>query len=186
MSSIHVLSDEEDEAAAAADTAVSSSNGSSSLSMTTAVAMMMATPPTMEVYRFDKEAKLPVRTSLKAAGYDLYSIEEATIAPGDRALIGTGLQLRIPDGFYGAIVSRSGLACHQGIHVGAGVVDGDFRGEVCCLLFNLGKETFKVSKGSRIAQLLIIPILVPQLVEVNRSMNDTFRPPQGFGSSGLN
>lgn len=81
---------------------------------------------------------LPTKGSEYAAGYDLYSTQEYTINPGENTLVKTGIRIAIPHGNYGRIAPRSGLAVKHMIHVGGGVVDNDYRGEVCVILFNLG------------------------------------------------
>ena len=103
------------------------------------------------VKKLDSNAMIPKKGTLKSAGFDLFSNEEKTVLSKDKALIKTGISVGIPSGNYGRIAPRSGLAWKKFIDVGAGVIDEDYRGEVCVLLFNFGNEDFKVEKGDRIA-----------------------------------
>src|ERR1700738_3794647 len=91
--------------------------------------------------KLDLRATLPTRGSRAAAGLDLHSIEAVSLEPGQRVVVRTGLAVAIPEGFYGRLAPRSGLATKGGLDVLAGVVDADYRGEICCLLYNTGDET---------------------------------------------
>ena len=99
----------------------------------------------------------------------------------------TDLTIIVPDGTYGRVAPRSGLAVRAGIAVGAGVVDADYRGEVCVLLFNHGEEDFVVSPGDRVAQLVVERILTPDIMVIDRLAedDDTGRGEAGFGSTGV-
>ena len=90
----------------------------------------------LRVKKLHKEAVLPVRGSPGAAGYDLTSTESHIILPGHRAIVGTGIALELPEGTYGRVAPRSGLAVKNGLQVGAGVVDRDYRGELKVVIFN--------------------------------------------------
>lgn len=138
----------------------------------------------LEVKKLSRNAILPTRGSAFAAGLDLYSISSQLVPKNGRALIKTGLSLAIPANHYGRIAPRSGLALNSGIDIGAGVVDSDYRGEVCVLLFNFGEADFLVAEGMRIAQLIIEKISIPTVIEVD-SLVDTSRGVGGFGSTGL-
>ena len=94
-----------------------------------------AEPRVLSFKKLDPRATLPSRGSSQAAGLDIYSIEDVAIEPKDRALVRTGLAVAIPEGYYGRVAPRSGLATKQGLHVLAGVIDCDYRGEVRCLLY---------------------------------------------------
>ncbi|XP_077444125.1 deoxyuridine 5'-triphosphate nucleotidohydrolase, mitochondrial isoform X2 [Stigmatopora argus] len=140
------------------------------------------------VLRFAKlseHATRPTRGSAKAAGYDLYSAYNYSIGPMDKAIVKTDIQIAVPHGCYGRVAPRSGLAVKHFIDVGAGVVDEDYRGNVGVVLFNLGKETFEVKKGDRVAQLVCEKIAYPDLVE-QETLDDTERGAGGFGSTGCN
>src|SRR5512138_2574050 len=98
--------------------------------------------------RLDERAMLPTRGSTNSAGLDLYSIEELLIEPQRRVLVRTGLSVAIPEGFYGRVAPRSGLAVKHGLDVLAGVIDSDYRGELCCALLNTGDEAIELQAGS--------------------------------------
>lgn len=145
-------------------------------------------------------ASKPVRGSEGAAGYDLCaylpkavfqvqtddSIEEMVyIPPGARALISTGVKMSIPQGYYGRVAPRSGLAWKNGLDVMAGVIDSDFRGEVGVVLINLGSKPFNVSHGDRIAQIIFEKISSPNLEEVSGELPVSIRGAGGYGSTGV-
>jgi len=125
---------------------------------------------------------LPTK-NLNDAGYDIRAYEDYDIYAGSYTLISTGLKLQLPEGTYGRLASRSGLALRN-IEVGAGVVDSNYRGEVKVLLRNLGQGHFTVKKNDRIAQLIVSPYLSPLMVE--GSLDSSDRNEKGFGSSGVN
>lgn len=129
------------------------------------------------------DAQLPTRGSILSAGLDLYACEGNKLDPGERKLIRTGLEVAIPNGFYGRIAPRSGLALKHGIDVMAGVIDSDYRGELGVILVNLGTHKFVIAKGDRIAQLIVEAILTPEVVKVE-DLDITFRGLGGFGSTG--
>jgi dUTP pyrophosphatase len=128
-------------------------------------------------------ARLPTRGSRFAAGLDLYSVEELTMEAGQRALIGTGLSVAIPEGFYGRVAPRSGLAIEQGLDVLAGVIDSDYRGEIRCALINHGTQPLRIEVGQRIAQLIIEAIATPEATWADE-LEETARGAGGFGSTG--
>ena len=120
----------------------------------------------------------------QAAGYDLYAVTDATINPHECVLVGTGLIMQIPEGYFGGIYARSGLASKQGLRPAncVGVVDSDYRGEVKVALRNDTNEVRSVSAGERIAQIIIQPYLNVTFVE--GELDDTERGAGGFGSTG--
>lgn len=130
-------------------------------------------------------AKIPTYATPHASGADLYANEEVTLSAGERAVVGTGIALEIPPGYEGQIRPRSGLAANTGVTVlnAPGTIDSDYRGEVGVLLINLGDATVSLRKGDRIAQLVIVPIPVVVLIEVEE-LGDTKRGDGGFGSTG--
>lgn len=134
--------------------------------------------------KLSPNATAPTRGTSCAIGIDLYSAHDVVVLPGDRNLCKTDLQLSIPEGCYGRIAPRSGLALQHGIDVGAGVIDRDYRGNVGVLLFNFGKEPFNVKKGDRIAQLICEKILFVDLKE-EETLDETERGTGGFGSTGI-
>lgn len=134
---------------------------------------------------------LPQYQSADAAGLDLFAAVPAesavVIPPGGRALIPTGIAIALPQGYEGQVRPRSGLAARHGITVlnAPGTVDADYRGEIQVVLANLGSEPFAVSRGTRIAQLIIAPVQQVTLVETV-TLDSTVRGQGGFGSTGTN
>lgn len=137
----------------------------------------------LRVKKISKTAKLPVKGSAQAAGYDLCASEDCVVAAGNKLLVSTGLSMAIPEGWYGRVAPRSGLACKNFIDVGAGVIDSDYRGEVKVLLFNFGKVDFEIKTGDRIAQ-LVIEIVCPTEIVESEDLDETTRGEGGFGSTG--
>jgi deoxyuridine 5'-triphosphate nucleotidohydrolase len=133
--------------------------------------------------RLDPRATLPTRGSSSSAGLDLYSIEDITIEPRKRIVARTGLAVAVPVGFYGRVAPRSGLAVKNGLDVLAGVIDSDYRGEVCCALLNTGDEAINLPPGSRLCQLIIEQIITPAPEWANE-LDETARGAGGFGSTG--
>jgi len=145
-----------------------------------------AADPELDVLTFkqlDPRALLPRRGSSLAAGLDIYAIEDLTIQPGQRALARTGLAVAIPEGYYGRLAPRSGLATKEGLDTLAGVIDADYRGEIRCLLYNTGHEAIHLPAQSKICQLIIEKIITPTAVWANE-ISDTDRGSGGFGSTG--
>ena len=139
------------------------------------------------VKRVHAAARLPVRATAGAAGYDLAAAESRTIPPKGSASVSTGLCLIVPEGCYGRVAPRSGLAVRFGIDTGAGVIDRDYRGIVHVVLFNHGDGPYVVSVGDRIAQLILERIVTPVVHEVPEFTTDdaTARDTAGFGSTGV-
>lgn len=140
--------------------------------------------------RVQPTARVPVRASAHAAGYDLAAAAAAVVPARGRALISTGLVIAVPEGCYGRIAARSGLASRCGLDVGAGVIDADYRGVVSVLLFNHSDEDRPVYCGDRIAQLVLEKIATPDVVETDTLVHadgstDTARGAAGFGSTGV-
>jgi dUTP pyrophosphatase len=132
------------------------------------------------------KAKVPWSANPHDAGRDLFAAEEASIAPLTRKLVSTDISIEIPDGYYGRIAPRSGLAYKNGIDTMAGVIDSTYRGVVGVILFNSDREkTFEVKIGDRIAQLIIESHFNFQFIEVD-SLADSARADGGFGSTGTN
>jgi dUTP pyrophosphatase len=136
------------------------------------------------VKKLIQEADLPVRGSKGAAGYDLTSTEECTILPNRRAVVATGISVKVPEGTYGRIAPRSGLAVTHGIQVGAGVIDSDYTGELKVVLFNHNNKKYNIKPGFRIAQLILEQCVTPEVVEVD-DLDTTDRGSNGFGSTGV-
>ena len=140
-----------------------------------------------KVKKLTSTAKLPTRGSASAAGYDLYAdIEkEVRIAPHTTEMIGTGLSMEIPEGYFGAIFARSGLASREALRPAncVGVVDSDYRGPFMIALHNDGEQERVITPGERIAQLVVIPYLPVEFIEAD-TLSDTGRGSGGFGSTG--
>lgn len=151
----------------------------------------MTTEVDVKVMRLPHAADLPLPAyqSAHAAGLDLVAAVPAdkpvTLAPGQRAMIPTGLAIALPEGTEAQVRPRSGLAAKNGISVlnTPGTVDADYRGEIQVILVNFGSETFQITRGSRIAQLVIAPVLRARLDET-QNLRETTRGAGGFGSTG--
>ena len=128
---------------------------------------------------------LPARATEGSAGYDVASAEEVTLAPFERRLVKTGFSFAIPAGFEMQVRPRSGLALKHGVTLPntPATIDSDYRGELMIAMINLGQEPFAISRGMRIAQLIIARVEAPALVEV-RELPATVRGAGGFGSTG--
>jgi len=137
----------------------------------------------LDILKLSETAKIPTRSTDLAAGADLYASEETEISPGSHGLVKTGIAIQFPSGMYARIAPRSGLALKNGIAVGAGVIDQDYTGPIGVILFNHGKDTFKVQTGDRVAQLILESIALLPLREVQK-LSETKRGNQGFGSTG--
>jgi len=140
----------------------------------------------LEYRRLDEGAKAPVRAHEGDAGLDLHANEAAHIDPGERATVGTGIAVAIPDGHAGLVVPRSGLAARHGITLvnTPGLIDSGYRGELRVLLLNTDRdETFEIAPGDRIAQLVLMPFASAAAVEATE-LSATQRGNGGFGSSG--
>jgi dUTP pyrophosphatase len=132
---------------------------------------------------------LPAYQSERAAGLDLLAAVPAaapvSIAPGERVLVPTGIAIALPPGHEGQIRPRSGIALRHGVTVlnSPGTIDADYRGEIQVILVNLGGQSFEITRGSRIAQMVIAPITQAKVVESD-SLDPTGRKSGGFGSTG--
>ena len=141
----------------------------------------------VSVKLLDPRAKLPAYGSADAAGADLYALTggPVTIAPGQTALIRTGIAVAVPRGYVGLVYARSGLACKRGLAPAnkVGVIDADYRGEVMIYLHTHGAEPQTVEDGERVAQLVVTPYLTAQFERVDE-LDNTQRGNGGFGSTG--
>ena len=142
----------------------------------------------IEVKKLRPKAKIPTRGSEQAAGYDLYACldgESLTIVPHTTEKVPTGLSMAVPDGYFGAIFARSGLAAKQGLRPSncVGVCDSDYRGEYIVALHNDSDLPQTIADGDRIAQLVVLPYLSVSFEETDE-LNETVRGAGGFGSSG--
>jgi dUTP diphosphatase len=141
---------------------------------------------TLQVRRLDERAQLPSRAYPGDAGLDLYALEDGALGPGERAQVRTGIAVEIPDGQAGLVLPRSGLAARHGIAIvnAPGLIDSGYRGEIHVLLLNTDRAaSFAFSSGERIAQLVLVRIETPEVVEVD-DLATSERGAGGFGSSG--
>ncbi|KAK6256718.1 hypothetical protein QUC31_000177 [Theobroma cacao] len=138
----------------------------------------------LRVKKLSEKAVLPSRGSPLAAGYDLSSATDTKVPARGKALVPTDLSIAIPEGTYGRVAPRSGLAWKHSIDVGAGVIDADYRGPLGVILFNHSDVDFEVKVGDRIAQLIVEKIMTPDVLEVD-DLDSTARGDGGFGSTGV-
>jgi dUTP pyrophosphatase len=135
--------------------------------------------------RLAEGARAPARAHQGDAGLDLHAAEATVIGPGERASVGTGVAVAIPEGHAGLVVPRSGLAARSGISVvnAPGLIDSGYRGELRVLLLNTDREQpFSIEPGDRIAQLVIVSVSPAEPVEAE--LDETLRGVGGFGSTG--
>ena len=140
----------------------------------------------VKIKKISANALIPTKGSEYSAGYDLYSCidSDKDIAPGETVKIGTGIILAIPEGYFGAVFARSGLATKEGLRPAncVGVIDSDYRGEIIVAVHNDSNSVRTVTPGERIAQLVIIPFLTSNFIE--SELDTTSRGDSGFGSTG--
>ena len=142
----------------------------------------------LDVQLLHPDARPPLRTRPGDAGYDLCCLQPFELAPGAAEKVPTGLALAIPPGVAGLVLPRSGLAARFRVTVvnAPGLIDPNYRGEVCVLLQNLGTARFASEAGDRIAQLLLVPFWAPEMTLVNELPDaGDDRGAGGFGSSGV-
>ena len=141
---------------------------------------------TLRVRRLHPGARLPARAHPGDAGYDLFAAGGVSLAPGERAVVPTGIAIELPPGHAGWVVPRSGLARRHGIALvnAPGLIDEGYRGEIGVLLLNTDRsETVELAAGDRIAQLVVMAVTAPEVVEVEE-LEKTARGAGGFGSTG--
>jgi dUTP pyrophosphatase len=138
----------------------------------------------VKIQRAHADAILPCYANFGDAGLDLFSCEGAIIKAGEQALIATGVKMAIPTGYVGLIWDKSGLAAKSHVKTMAGVIDSGYRGEVKVVLRNHAKTDFKVEKNTKIAQMLIQPIVSAEIEEAHE-LDSTERGAGGFGSTGV-
>lgn len=141
----------------------------------------------LKIKKLKENAKIPTRGTDGAAGFDLYACidEPLTLNKGDTALIPTGIAIAVPEGYAAFIHSRSGLSIKKGICLlnSVGVIDSDYRGEVCVGVIKATDAPYTIEPFERIAQMVIKQVCIPTLVETNE-LDDTERGTGGFGSTG--
>lgn len=144
----------------------------------------------VNIKKLNENAIVPTSGSKFAAGYDLYAIADESskieIRPNETVKIKTGLAMEIPEGYFGAVFARSGLATKRGLRPAncVGVIDADYRGEIIVALRNDSGMTKTINDGERVAQLVIMPYLSVEFNEVDM-LGDTDRGAGGFGSTGI-
>ena len=140
----------------------------------------------IKIKKLNPNAKTPTRGSKQAAGYDIYACLETAATPAHCPVkVPTGISMAIPEGYFGAIFARSGLASKQGLRPAncVGVIDSDYRGEFIVMLHNDTDEPKTIENGDRIGQLVILPYMSVEFEETD-SLDETERGTGGFGSSG--
>lgn len=137
----------------------------------------------LKVIKLCGHATIPTRGTDGAVGYDIYSSEDKTINANSYSLVSTGIAIKCPTGTYARIASRSSLSFKNGICIGGGVVDPDYRGEIKVIIFNHSNVEFKIEKGFRIAQFILEECRVVPIKEV-QALDETTRGDKGFGSTG--
>lgn len=130
----------------------------------------------------DENAKMPTRAHETDAGFDIYSREDQIVPAKESAVFDSGVHIEIPTGYVGMLKSKSGLNVKHGI-TSEGVIDAGYTGSICVKLYNNSGYDYKVNAGDKISQLVILPIITPDLERVE-SLEDTERGENGFGSSG--
>jgi len=142
------------------------------------------TTPQLLVKKLSATAVIPTRESAGAAGYDISSAYSYVVKARGKELIKTDIAIMLPPGTMGKLTSRSGLSWKNGIEVGAGLIDSDYRAGIGVVLYNHSDKDFIISEGDRIAQLIIQKIEFPDVVEV-KELTQTTRGEKGFGSTGV-
>ncbi|MCY3538844.1 MAG: dUTP diphosphatase [Acidimicrobiia bacterium] len=139
----------------------------------------------LNVLKLDIELPTPKRAHPTDAGLDLYARYPARLEPGDHTTVDTGVAVEIPPGHAGLILARSGWAKKHAVGLvnSPGLIDSDYRGELRVVLVNHGRERFSIARGDRVAQLVIVPVALPEPRPVDE-LGDTDRGEGGFGSSG--
>lgn len=142
----------------------------------------------IKIKKLRENAKIPKRATNGSAGMDLYACidEPITLAPGQLAVVPTGIAIALPDNSCAAFLyARSGLGVKHGICLsnGVGVIDSDYRGEICAGLCNVSDKPYTIEPDERVCQMVIAPVLTPDVVEVSE-LDNTDRGKGGFGSTG--
>jgi dUTP pyrophosphatase len=139
---------------------------------------------TIKYKKLSQNATAPESSSEDDAGYDLFAAHDGCMSGGGRGIIKTNISIELPEGYYGQLEGRSGLAVKSGIAVLGGIIDPNYRGDIGVILVNLDNEkTFVYKKGDKICQMVIKPYIKPQMIEADE-LSATDRGEKGFGSSG--
>lgn len=136
----------------------------------------------IKIKKLDSEAKIPIHATQEAAGFDIYSLQDTILKPRETTKVSTGIAFEIPLGYYVRIEDRSGMAI-KGIHKVAGIIDSDYRGEVCIVLHNSTQDSYKIEKHDRIAQGILTPVHQAIFTE-SKELSETQRGEGGFHSTG--
>jgi len=139
--------------------------------------------PSIQFKKLSDNAQMPYKAHLTDAGFDLFSAETIEIGPRTNDLVHLGIAMAIPAGYCAVIKDRSGLAVKNRIYTRAGVIDSDYRGEVCAVIENGSDTPFVVTIGMKIAQMLILPVPIFVMEKVE-TLDETVRGESGFGSTG--
>lgn len=138
----------------------------------------------MKVKKLSEHAKLPQKAHIGDLGYDLFTNESAAIFPNDTKVIKTGISIQFPTGYGAFIKDRSSVATKRGLHTVAGVIDNGYTGEICVALHNGTDSLVHVAPGEKIAQLVLIPTVNFEVIEVDEIVSADQRGEGGFGSTG--
>ncbi len=142
----------------------------------------------LKIKKLKDGARIPRRATAGSAGMDLYACipGAVTLAPGQLTVVPTGIAIELPDSTCAAFLyARSGLGVKHGVCLsnGVGVIDSDYRGEICVGLCNVSDKPYVIEPGERVAQMVVAPVLTPEIVEADE-LGDTDRGEGGFGSTG--
>lgn len=138
----------------------------------------------IKIKKISPNAEIPSYAYSTDVGFDIRAITSEKLFPGEQKEFKTGLMFEIPEGHVGLIRDRVGIVTKMGVHTCAGTFDPGYRGEITIFLVNMSEETRYIEEGMRIAQMIILPIVKPQIVEVSK-MTDTERGGKSFGSTGM-
>lgn len=138
----------------------------------------------IKIKRISPKAEIPSYAYNSDVGFDLRSIKSAQLFPGEQKEFSTGLAFEIPEGYVGLVRDRVGIVTKMGVHTCAGTFDPGFRGEISIFLVNLSEETREIEEGMKIAQIIILPVARPKILEVKK-LNETERGDKSFGSTDL-
>jgi len=147
--------------------------------------MSSAAKLTLKFMKLSEHGFQPIKGTPLSAGFDLHSAYDYSVPSKEKQLVKTDIAIEVPEGYYGRIAPRSGLAVKKFIDIGAGVIDRDYRGNVGVVLFNFGSDSFEIKKGDKIAQLILVKIADIDKCEEVESLDETERGAAGFGSTGV-
>ena len=138
----------------------------------------------LKIKKLHPDAKIPSYVHLGDAGMDVFALESLALAPGERGLVRTGIALEFPEGYVLLMWDKSGISTKHGITTLAGVIDAGYRGEIQIGVVNLGQDSHTFEKGSKVAQILVQPIVRAEIQEVEK-LSESIRGEGGFGSTGI-